>query len=114
VPRYIAKRPIHIGGALAFAAGHQVPAGHVERFNLLAVGTDGPAVVEVGDDVIGDRPDLADALPDNTPPTVSVGHRLLYGDPVATDAEPEATPAVASKTRDKPAAGSTTSTVQEG
>lgn len=109
MPRYIAKRPIHIGGALAFAAGHQVPAGHVERFDLLADGTDGPAVVEVSDDVVGDRPDLADGPPDNTPPTVSIGHRLLYG-----EAEPKPTTTAASKTEDKPAKGATTSTAQEG
>lgn len=28
---YVAKEPIQIDGALAFAAGHAVPASHVER-----------------------------------------------------------------------------------
>ncbi len=127
--RYIAKRPIDIGGARAFAAGAQVPAGHVERFNLLADGLDGPAVVEVSDDVVGDRPDLADGIPDNTPPTVSIGHRLLYGDPEtaepettpepetadSTDQPPPTTPAATSTTKAKPATGATTTTtVTEG
>jgi hypothetical protein len=132
VPRYIAKRPIRIGGALAFAAGAQVPEGHVERFDLLDGGLDGPAVVEVSDDVVGSRPDLADGVPDNTPATVSIGERLLYGDFDAPPTGPDEPPAdleaagdsstpepqiaipASSKTKAEPATGTTTSTVTEG
>lgn len=126
MPRYIARRPIHIGGALAFAAGAQVPASHVDRFDLLDDGIDGPAVVEVGDDVVGDRPDLADGLPDTTPETVSIGQRLLYGDPDTSEADGKDEPATGgmvetsdaptpkSSTKSLPATGTTTSTVTEG
>jgi hypothetical protein len=114
MPRYVAVRPIHIGGALAFAPGAPVPESHVERFDLLDDGIDGPAVTAVGEDSVGHRPDLIVGLPDTTPPTVSIGQRLLYGDPkpdadVATDA-----PKTTTKTSDKPAAGTNTTTVTEG
>jgi hypothetical protein len=64
--RYIANRPIYFGGALAFAAGHQVPADHVDRFGYDKVGW----VNEVGDDFRGDDPTVTTSLPDNTPPDV--------------------------------------------
>lgn len=81
MPRYVARRRIEIDGALAFAPGHQVPAGHVDTYNLLDDGLDGPGVIEVPDNETSDRPDLADGLPDTTPKTVTVGERLLHGDP---------------------------------
>jgi hypothetical protein len=64
VARYVAVKPIYYGGALAFAAGAQVPADHVERFGYL----DAEMVVQVPDDLRGDAPELAAAEVDNTPP----------------------------------------------
>lgn len=65
--RYIAVQPIYFGAALAFAAGSQVPEGHVERFGYLDAGM----VAEVDDDHRGDAPHLVPAQPDNAPPSLT-------------------------------------------
>jgi hypothetical protein len=64
VARYIAVQPIHFGGALAFAPGHQVPEDHVQRFGYDRAGW----VRQVADDFRGDDPSVAAAAPDTTPP----------------------------------------------
>ncbi len=85
--RYIAVHNIPPdGGALAFAAGHQVPADIVERERWQERGW----VTEVDDDDVSDRLDLVQPPPDNTPPTVTPGQRLLnedFGDPQPDDSD---------------------------
>lgn len=71
--RFIAVQPIHFGGALAFAPGHQVPADHVERFGYLDAGW----VTEVPDEHRGDAPHLVPAAADNAPPISPLAARYI-------------------------------------